>query len=268
MRIVRRLQKAGMMGEKLLAASRKYIEEDCFPHFHDFYEIEYVLSGAGSSVVNGKEEVQKQGMLFFLTPIDCHSVRTGGLELVNIMFSEQLVDFGLLEPFLRYGSPRIVEVDPAVRPFLEQLFREIVENSADTDYCAALMGCLLRKMAQLFSCPQGGNAGGTLSRIHSYIITNYRSGITLGSVAAHVGLTPSYVSALFKKEMRVGFKEYLNSLRLEYARKLLITTEQSVQKICEESGFEDVPNFIKRFKVCYGVSPTVLRKNWKESAKA
>jgi len=206
--------------------------------------------------------------LFFLTPIDCHSVRTGGLELVNIMFSEYLVDFGLLEPFLRYGSARTVEVDPAVRPFLEQLFREIVENSANTDYCAALMGCLLRKMAQLFSCPQGGGTGGTLSRIHSYIITNYREGITLGSVAAHVGLTPSYVSALFKKEMRVGFKEYLNSLRLEYARKLLITTEQSVQKICEESGFEDVPNFIKRFKCCYGVSPAVLRKKWKESAKA
>ena len=261
-----RLEKVGMMGEKLLAASRKYLDEDCFSHFHDFYEIEYVISGRGSSVVNGKEESLKPGMLFFLTPIDCHSVRTDGLEIMNIMFSEQLVDFSLLEPFLRYGSPRTVEVDSGARPFLEQLLGEIVGNVADRDYCTALMACLLRKMTQLFSCPDGGSIGGTLSRIHSYIIANYRSGITLSSVAAHVGLTPSYVSALFKKEMRVGFKEYLNSLRLEYARKLLITTEQSVQRICEESGFEDVPNFIKRFKGRYGMSPTELRKRWKEAA--
>ena len=259
-----RLKKAGMLGENLLSTSKKHIQGDYFPHSHDFYEIEYVISGEGVSVVNGKEEKCLPGMLCFLTPIDCHSVRSSGAEVYNIMFSEQLVVFPLLEPFLRYGTPKAVTIAPEARPFVEQLCAEIVAHEGNTTYCATLMACLLQKLAQIFPLPAGGGPDGTLSRILSYIISSYRKPITLSTAAAYVGLTPSYVSALFKKEMGVGFKSYLNALRLEYAKKLLISTEDSVRQICEESGFEDVPNFIKRFKAYYGDSPTQIRRKWKK----
>lgn len=263
---MRRLQKSGMMGEKLLSASRKNIEEDCYSHFHDFYEIEYTVAGEGSCTVNGKEESMQEGLLCFLTPIDCHSVCSTGAEVYNIMFSEQLVPFSLLEPFMGFGAPKAMVIGAETRPFVEQLCAEIVRNEADADYCAMLMACLLRKMAQVFPLPEGCGPKGTLQQILSYVISNYRKRITLSSAASHVGLTPSYVSAFFKKEMRMGFKQYLNSLRLEYAKKLIISTEQSVRQICEDSGFDDIPNFVKRFKAYFGETPTQMRKRWKIAA--
>lgn len=248
-----------------MSASRKNITEDCVSHFHDFYEIEYVVAGEGSGIVNGREEPLCAGMLFFLTPIDSHSVRSNGAEVYNIMFSEQLVPFTLLEPFLRFGTPRAVRLGQETQSLVERLCAEIVENEADTEYCAMLIACLLRKLAKVFPQPDGVSLDGTLQRILSYVISNYRKRITLGSAASYVGLTPSYVSALFKKEMHVGFKAYLNSLRLEYAKKLLVGTEQSVRQICEDSGFEDVPNFIKRFKIYFGETPTQLRRSISET---
>ncbi len=260
-----RLLKNEIMGGKMLSASQKYLSGECFQHFHDFYEIEYILEGEGISTINGNEEKCQPGWLCFLTPIDCHSVQSADAQVFNIMFSEQLVPFDLLAPFLGSSMPKTVIIPPEARNLTEQLCSEIVQNQQDTRYCALLTACLLKKLVQVFPKSRESTLGSVLSGILSYVISNYRKPITLRSAAAHVGLTPSYVSALFKKEMQVGFKEYLNSLRLEYAKKLLISTEESVRQICEESGFEDVPNFIKRFKACYGVTPTAVRKEWKRS---
>lgn len=260
---MKRLPKKEMLGENLLSASEKCIEGDFLPHFHDFYEIEYVLSGKGVSVVNGKEVPCEAGLLCFLTPIDSHSVRNADARVFNIMFSEQLVPFDLLVPFLGSGTQKTVMIPGAFRSFVEQLCGETVRNQQDPRYCALLISCLLGKLAQIFPRTQIGAVSGAFSEILSYVITNYRNPITLQSVADRVGLTPSYVSALFKKEMQMGFKSYLNGLRLEYAKKLLITTEESVRHICEESGFEDLPNFTKRFKAYFHMTPTAMRKTVK-----
>jgi AraC-like DNA-binding protein len=263
-----RMQKSGMLGEALLATSQKHIYGDYFPHFHDFYEIEYVISGKGSATINGKAREYLPGTLCFLTPVDWHGVYGSDAEVYNIMFSEQLVDFWLLEPFLRLGAQKAVTLDAEDQNFIGQLCRELTQHREDTAYCTLLMSCLLRKMSQIFSVQEQLVPSDTLMQILSFVISHYKTPITLSSVSSAVGLTPSYVSVLFKKEMHIGFKAYLNSLRLEYAKKLLIGTQQSVRQICEDSGFEDVPNFIKRFKSYFGETPTEMRKRQQTSERA
>lgn len=255
-----RLGKAGMMGENLLSASRKRIQGEYVPHAHDFYEIEYILAGEGTASVNGKEERCLPGTLCFLTPIDCHSVRSGGAEVFNVMFSEQLVDYELLAPFSRWDVTKTLDIPPEERPLVELLLGEMVTHEQDTGYCALVMSCLLGKLARLMPRNAAGPLGSMLSRVQAYLINHFREKVTLNTLANHVGLTPGYVSALFRKEMGIGFKAYLNTLRLEYAKKLLISTQLTVRQICEESGFEDVPNFIRRFKAYHGVTPTTLRR--------
>ena len=262
-----RMQKNGILGETLLTISKKHISGDYFPHFHDFYEIEYVISGKGSAEINGKTKEYSPGTLCFLTPMDWHGVYGSDAQVYNIMFSEYLVDFGLLEPFLRFGTPKAVMLDAQTQSFIGQLCQELMQNREDTLYCTLLMSCLLRKISQVLSVPEQAVPSDTLMQILSFVISHYRTPITLAAVAANVGLTPSYVSVLFKKEMHMGFKAYINSLRLEYAKKLLFGTQQSVRKICEDSGFEDVPNFIKRFKSYFGQTPTQMRKAQQTSGK-
>ena len=58
-----RIQKADMLGEGLFAISQKPILGDYVPHFHDFYEIEFVVSGKGRAIINGNE---KEYLLSFL----------------------------------------------------------------------------------------------------------------------------------------------------------------------------------------------------------
>lgn len=259
-----RLMKNGWIGQQqLISSSQKYIDQDCVPHFHDFYEIEYVISGKGRCIINETESPCVEGMLFFLTPLDSHTVETDGAVIINIMFSEQLVDFRYLEPFLRHSALKAVCVPQEMRTFVENLLREILIHEGDPTYSEALMECLLLKLARLISCKGETRISSAFSRIHGYIINHYRSNkLSLDTVAAHVGLTPSYVSALFKREMQIGLKAYIQSLRLEYAKKLMISTEESVRQICEESGFEDYPNFIKQFKTYHKMTPTELRKSW------
>lgn len=254
------LSKECQIVNKLIFASKKHITGKYRPHFHDFYEIEYVIQGGGVCTVNGTEYPCTDGMLFFITPVDYHSVETEGAEIVNIMFSDELVAPRLLYPFLQPSVSKAIKIGQKNRMFLEQIFTEIVENENDEQYLASLMSCLLIKLAQLIPTAPKADLSGAVAKMHSYILSHFQNKMSLADVAAYAGLTPSYASTLFKKEIKVGFKTYLNSLRLEYARKLLIFTELPVGQICQESGFEDVPNFLKRCKVYYGMTPSQIRK--------
>ncbi len=264
---MKRLLKNSELGNSVISSSKKHISGNHPVHFHEFYEIEYVIQGTEICTINGKEFICSNGTLFFMTPVDCHSVQTEGADIFNVMFSEELVEFQQLEPFLRYEAPKAFVIDDKNRSFFEQLFAEIIENKKNTKYISALMGCFLLKLAQLLPDNKVANLSNVVSKMHFYILNHFQKKITLEMMASHVGLTPSYASALFKKEMKIGFKSYLNSLRLEYARKLLADTEQTISQICEESGFDDIPNFLKRFKAYYGMTPTQLRENHKEALK-
>lgn len=257
---MKRLSKDIEIGEKRLSLSKKRIKGYYVPHFHEFFEIEYVVHGVGEYYVNGETFNCSDGMLFFMTPLDHHSVLTEGADVFNIMFSDELVPFQQLKPFLQYAAPKSFLIDTKNRPFLEHLFGELVEHKNDAQYCAALMSCLLLKLMRLLPGTKNAQLNNAAYKIHFYIYNHFQEKLTLNEVAAYAGLTPNYASALFKKEMKIGFKAYLNSLRLEYAKKLLLYTELTIKQICEESGFEDEPNFFKRFKAYHGTTPTQLRK--------
>ena len=256
------------IGNNDMVASQKHITGNHFAHFHEFCEIEYVLNGSGSCTLNGQTFEMKKGMLFFMTPLDCHSVRSKGVEVINVMFSEQLVEFSTLKPFFLYSSPKAIVIEPQMQPFFEILLAEITQAGNQRQYCATLLECLLLKLSQSLPSSEAQNLSDAVSKMHFYALYHFQNKATLSAAAAYAGLTPSYASALFKKEMQVNYREYIDSLRFNYAKKMLICSTLSVSEICIESGFDDVPNFLKRFKAYYGMTPTQLRENHKEALKA
>ncbi len=72
-----------------------------------------------------------------------------------------------------------------------------------------------------------------------------------------------YVSAAFKKYMGIGFNEYLTSLRLNNAQRLINSGFKSVKQIASLSGFDDALYFSKLFKRYNGVSPAKSIETWK-----
>lgn len=55
-------------------------------------------------------------------------------------------------------------------------------------------------------------------------------------------------------------KKYLNNMRFEYAEKLIINSDMSIMQICKECGFNDYPNFVRRFKQHTGFYPLEYKK--------
>ena len=256
---MQKLRKEKNIGERGIAASQKHIQGSYTTHFHDFFEIEYVLQGSGRYMLSGQTFQCTDGMLFFMTPVDYHGVESEGADIVNVMFTEQSVAIQFLEPFLRYSAPKGISIEPKERSFFETLFSELARAENKTEYSAALLDCLLLKLAQLLPMLGNHSLNSAVSKMHFYVLNNYKKQISLQAAADCAGLTPTYASALFKKEMQISFKEYVDSLRFDYAKKQLLCSTQQVAKICEESGFEDVPNFIRRFKTRYGMTPTQFR---------
>lgn len=92
-----------------------------------------------------------------------------------------------------------------------------------------------------------------------FITENYAYRITLSDVASEAHLNPAYFSSLFKQSTGISFKEYLNLVRIEESKRLLITTEFSIIDIAIGIGFEDQSYFSKVFKKYTGVTPKQFR---------
>lgn len=87
----------------------------------------------------------------------------------------------------------------------------------------------------------------------------FNTPLSLEEVAAHVHLHPSYFSTMFKNVTGSSFKEYLNKIRIEESKLLLLNTDFSIIDIAIAVGFEDQSYFSKVFKKFTGTTPKQFR---------
>ncbi len=80
------------------------------------------------------------------------------------------------------------------------------------------------------------------------------------AVAQHVRCNPNYLSGLFTRHLGIGFREYLNRVRLGRAQRLLRHTGLGIGEIAFAVGFEEASYFNRRFREATGQTPTEFRK--------
>lgn len=98
-----------------------------------------------------------------------------------------------------------------------------------------------------------------IKRAMAYIAKQYHAKLTLDGVAHYVHLNPAYFSSLFSRSTGSTFKEYLNMVRIEEAKRLLSNTEYSIIDIAVAVGFDDQSYFSKVFKKYTGLTPRQFR---------
>ncbi len=195
-----------------------------------------------------------------MTPVDFHSVKTQNATAINIMFSADMATPSYLAPFAELDILKGMVIPPQTQDFVEAILQEIVNCQGNINLCCCLIDSLLLKLSESFKIVANDNTYSLSQKMRFFIINNFKGKITLDDMAKAAGVTPTYASAVFKAEMQIGYKTFLNNLRFDYAKKLLCHSQFTVQQICIESGFDDYPNFIRRFKERFGVSPTEFRK--------
>ncbi|MDP4160141.1 MAG: response regulator [Bacillota bacterium] len=93
-----------------------------------------------------------------------------------------------------------------------------------------------------------------------YIHDNFKQKLPLQLVASKVFLNPQYFSRIFKKEVGVTYIDYVNKLKIEYACKLLETTDYPAYRISSECGFTDPSYFNRVFVQQMNMTPKAYRR--------
>ena len=85
--------------------------------------------------------------------------------------------------------------------------------------------------------------------------------LTLNMLADQHGLSPAYLSQIFKQVMGGTFLHFLTGIRMKHARRMLIESDMRLYEIGVSVGYLDYPHFSRMFKKQYGQSPAQLRKS-------
>jgi YesN/AraC family two-component response regulator len=98
-------------------------------------------------------------------------------------------------------------------------------------------------------------------QIKKYVELNYMVNFGINQVAEQLCLTPNYLSSLFHKITGIYFSDYLNSYRLEKAKKILLSNSSaSIKDIAMMVGYSNARYFSSLFKQSFGMLPSSYRK--------
>lgn len=94
----------------------------------------------------------------------------------------------------------------------------------------------------------------------NYINKNFTSKLSIEEIAKKVNYSKYHFSRIFKDSTSITIIEYINNMRVECARRLLLESDKPATAIYEESGFTSYSFFLKIFKRNFGILPDEYRK--------
>ena len=190
--------------------------------------------------------------------------------------------------YVFYASSTANDSDLVLTRLIELLTvmsRAAIRAGADTAYCLDLNAASVRDAARQFGHEARiediavwlsdvlekytvvlTDLGSTrhadmLSAVKNYILSNYMHKLTLEELAEQVFISPTYLSKIFKSEVGMPFVQYLNQIRVEQSKYLLLFTDKPISEIYSLTGFEDQSYFTKVFRNIVGVSPGRFRES-------
>lgn len=101
-----------------------------------------------------------------------------------------------------------------------------------------------------------------IEKIYNFVKSNYSKKIKVEDAATHVNMTTISFSRLIKQRTGKTFTEFVNELRLGYATRKLIETNDSITEICFNCGFNNISNFNRIFKKKQNCTPSEFRINF------
>ncbi|NRF92902.1 helix-turn-helix transcriptional regulator [Paenibacillus frigoriresistens] len=122
-----------------------------------------------------------------------------------------------------------------------------------------LIGFLVEKMENV-RLHQDQSSRKEIVEAQRYVMMHLNEKISMDEMAKRLDLNSSHFSRIFKKETGETFVEFVKRSKMERARELLDKSNQSVEQISEELGFDNSSYFFKLFRAFSGMSPTEYRK--------
>ena len=238
----------------------------CKPHLHYQIEMVYMLEGRVRGYADSTEYIIEAGDFFIVFPNQLHQFASEGPERYMLfifspellpelsrVFTEQLPETALLKH---------ADANPRLLPLL-QLAAEEHHNDApwrDTIIRGALLAFFGEVLRML---PLGENKVGSshaLQSVVGYCARNFNRELSLEVLEEELHISKYYISHLFSDRLCIRFNDYVNSLRVSDACRLLRQTDASITEISERVGFGTLRTFNRAFAKQTGMSPSQYRR--------
>lgn len=243
-------------GGREKCATNYQVNRKTFP----YHALEYVASGKGRVMLNGREHEIGPGSVFAYGPGIRHRIRaTGPGRLIKyfIDFTGQQAAPLLRHVDLTDHQPHKIHNTRWVQTNFDQLLACGLGNRATAkQQCIHLLHLILLHINSeaIPLDASNSNAFETYAACRAYIEEHYTNTHTVGEVAKKIGIDPSYQSRIFQRFAREKPYQYLVRMKMDHAAELL-TQGQSVTQAGAAVGFADPYHFSRVFKKTHGLSP-------------
>ncbi len=109
---------------------------------------------------------------------------------------------------------------------------------------------------------------GKVERVKRFAERNFDKRVSLEEAAAHVSLSPKYLSRIFKQEAGMGFVDYRAEVKINKAKEMLEKTGYNVSQIADKLAYENAGSFIRAFKKSAGCTPSEYRSRFRGGREA
>ncbi|PLR92008.1 AraC family transcriptional regulator [Bacillus sp. T33-2] len=243
-------------------------------HFHDHFQILYALEGEGEITLDGKPYDFSKDKVVLINPKCVHSIKaTAKLTVLVLAFSVPLLKITLQDDFLSFiQHSKHLELDFITASEIRPLFRKMLYEQKNNDifgklsmpvYLLEIIILLLRQ--QDFTNVQDANDIRSI-QMKEYIKRHYFENITADSLSSLFGISTRYMNDIFTRKFNETPLQYLQKIRINRAKELLLHTDQDIVSICFEVGYETLSTFYRTFRNLVGISPNKFRVSGQSSS--
>lgn len=262
-------------------------------HYHPELELIYVMEGKGTLLMDDHFEELQPGMMVMVGPNVPHMFKFERITYHNDLMKQGAIPIETkvitlhLDPevfgatFISLPENRLLNV------LLKDVSKGLLINGDCKDRALGIMKNLttapgyehMLLLLQLFNTialseeklfitkSPGQTAYSKLdetrlTRIYLYTLNNFSRVIKLNEIASIIHMVPNAFCRYFKLRTGKSYFEFLLEMRVRHACKLLKEKDYSIVVVCYESGFTNLSNFNRHFKLITGKTPLEYRKHF------
>ncbi len=234
---------------------------------HPMAELTYVDQGSLHSVAEGQDLLLKQGDLVIYGPGQWH------MQYADIGVAPRYVTISFASRGNQLNAllnRKFTAPQKAVTLLQNMLREQETTDALSGDIILCQLNLLLLLLLRETTAPTGGKLQ-TANAVHSeneiirqaqqFISSHIREKLSVPLVARQVDVSPSYLTALFHKNLQISPGEYIRRIKLQESKQMIRENNLNFTEIAAELQYSTVHHFSRQFKEKFGITPTEYAKS-------
>ena len=244
-------------------------------HQQPTWELSMIVEGNGMRTIGKTTEPFNKGEVVLVPPETLHQWQFDAndewIENITITFSQELIEtVAATFPELRTLFLQLAETSEAIKfsgstlSALKDGLKQMCHQTKAERFVTMLrVMVLIAETKERYAIGRRTyetEAEQRLKQIEIFISCNYKREVSIADIAQHIGMNRSSLCTFYHRQTGKTLVAALTEHRLSVAQHLLRHSSLTIQQVCYECGFNDVPHFCRMFKRMFQITPKEFRK--------